>query len=176
MSPNRPIFFASGAPFSQRPSGEGGNAKLPTTQRGPRSAEGSHGALQGLSGRLNLDIPNWKPPYFGRFSPNRAIFFAPNAHLFTTPKWGEGCETTEQTKGRRGTPRKVTEPDGTPKFGNPKLESDIIRNVASKFANILGALNPQPRTRMRGDAMGPLLQHPDGAGEKVRDCRRDERP
>ena len=47
-----------------------------------------------------------------------------------------GVRTTNQTKGRRGMPRNVTEPDGTPKFGHPELEPAIFWWIFSKLPNI----------------------------------------
>ena len=114
FSPNVLIFYAPNAPFPQHPIGEGWNAKLPTKQRNPRNATERHGALRNLAERLNLAIPHWGPPYFGGFSPNYVIFLRRTTPFFPTPKWERGkCDTTAQTKGRRGTPRNVTERYGT---------------------------------------------------------------
>ena len=81
------IFCVRRPPFPQHPSGEGGNAKLPTKQRG---AAGRHGTLRSLAEHLNLAIPNWNPPYFCVFPPNYVIFFAPDAPLLPNAHVGRG--------------------------------------------------------------------------------------
>ena len=105
---------------------------------GPRNATERHGTLRNLKGRLNLDIPHWNPPYFWRiFSklPNIFLRRTPPFSQHPSGEWGE-CETTDQTKGRRGTPRGFTEPDGTPKFGYSALESAVFWWVFFKLSNI----------------------------------------
>ena len=63
------------------------------------------------------------------------------------------CETTDHTRGRRGTPRNAAEPDGTPKFGYSALGSAKIWRTHSKFANIFCARRlPFPNTQMRKEA------------------------
>ena len=70
------------------------------------------------------------------------------------------CETTDQTKGRRGTPRGATEHDGTPKFGYAELESTIFWWISPELSNILCVQNPHP-----------FPQHPNGKGGGMRNYR-----
>ena len=141
------------------------NAKLPTKQR---SAAERHGALRNLTERLNLATPQRNPPYFGGFRPNYVIFFCAERPFPNTQmgKAGE-CETTDQTKGRRGTPRNVTEPAGAPKFGYSAMESAIFRWISPKLSNILCAKHPPfPNTQMEKAEECATTDQTKGAAER----------
>ena len=59
----------------------------------------------------------------------------PNGH-------GGGMRSYRPNKGNRGTPRNATEPEGTPKFGYPALESVIYWRIPPKLCNILLSRTP----------------------------------
>ena len=76
--------------------------------------KGRRGTPRNAAERLNMAIPHCGPPYFDGCPPNCQIFYASDAPFAQHPRRRRGrCETTDQTKGRRGTPRNVTERYGT---------------------------------------------------------------
>ena len=119
----------------------------------PRNATERHGTLRNLTGRLNLAIPHWDPPYFGGFPPNCLIFYAADAPFLPNTQTAKGakCETTDQTKERLGTPRSATETDGSPKLGHTALGPAEFWWIFSKLPNIYCFLQPPlSPTRMWG--------------------------
>ena len=142
--PNSLNFLAPNTPFP--------NAKLGKAAKykgAPLNTSERHGAPRNLAGRLNLAIAHWNLAYFGGFLPNSLNFLALETPCSKTQveKAGE-CETTDQTKGRRGTPRNATEPNGTPKCGYAALKSAIFWRIPSEFSDIFGARRPHPNTQL----------------------------
>ena len=108
--PNSLIFWG---PDALSPNAQmGKEAECETTDQNTatrRNATERRGTLRNLTERLNLDIPHFNLPYFGGLLPNSLIFLAPNAPL-PNAQLGKAAkyETTDQTKGRRRTPRNAT--------------------------------------------------------------------
>ena len=69
---------------------------------------------------------------------------APNAPRAQLWRAGGGYEPTEQTNGRRGTPRNATGRDGTPKFGYTALESTIFWRGPANSLIFLAPNTPIP--------------------------------
>ena len=81
-------FMRPTPPFPNTENGKGGgDAKLPTKQRG--TAE-RHGTPRSLTGRLYLATARWNLPYFGGFRPNYVIFFFASNTPFSQHPNGEG--------------------------------------------------------------------------------------
>ena len=55
---------------------------------------------------------------------------------------------TKLPQTNRGNPRNASEPDGTPKFGQPALGSAIFWRIPPKFSIIFCAGNPFPNTQL----------------------------
>ena len=109
--PNSLIFLAPANPLSRHPNGHGGGMRNYRPKKAtPRNATELHGKIRNPTGRLNLAIPHWAPPYFGGFIPNPINFSAPNAPF---PNWERRRNTklpTEQrgAAGHHGTLRRLT--------------------------------------------------------------------
>ena len=69
---------------------------------------------------------------------------------FPNTQIGKGeCETTDQDKGRRGTTRGATKPDGSPKLGYSAMGSAVFWWIFSILSNILCFQHPPfPNTQM----------------------------
>ena len=146
-------------PLSQQPNGKGGDAS-DETKGAPRIPAGSHRTLRAPKGRLNLDNPNWNPPYFSGPRPNYVILYAPCAPLSPTPKCGRGGRGTKLpaqqrvAAERQGTLRRLA---GRLNFGGAFLESAIFRRAPPNF--VIFFFRRAPRSpiahRGKGDANLP---------------------
>ena len=152
-------YFLRPTPFSQQPNGKGGDAS-DETKGAPRIPAGSHRTLRAPKGRLNLDNPNWNPPYFSGPRPNYVILYAPCAPLSPTPKCGRGGRGTKLpaqqrvAAERQGTLRRLA---GRLNFGGAFLESAIFRRAPPNF--VIFFFRRAPRSpiahRGKGDANLP---------------------
>ena len=129
--PNYLIFPAPNSPFPAPNLEWRRNTKKPHKQRDPAE---HHGARRNTKERLNSATPRWNRPYFGGVIPNFLIVSAPDAPI-PAAQLGKAVkyETTEQTKGRRVTPRNVSvrlnfaiPPWNPPYYGGVRVNSLIF--------------------------------------------------
>ena len=97
--PNSLIFPESETPSPTPKWIRRGNTRLPNKQRG---AAERRGTLQNVTGRLNMAISPWYPPYFGGRPPEFTNIFCAQRPPFPQRPTGTGGgnETTEQATGR----------------------------------------------------------------------------